>query len=571
MQSSSSLGGDPNAFPTGYRPFPNGGGNDEEHDYETESTGSEMSVIEPPKPFLRSLRSLAVLMAVMTLAEIVVCSIYSYISGYADYYYAHKHSWQFCILYTGATIQAWDQKIIDSVSTILANLGLQTCIFGWLALAATFRALYHYEWIPATIAFLVMNLFGQLIYYQATPLILVESTEVTSLVAVTKWVSKDMYKDMGKWCFTFFFSLTDDPVVWNVYPPYEQYTTQQYPGNCTESVVLLTPDIADIENAQEQLVAIANSSTPDSDLNCDGALNLNYTFLCINYFFCCITFGLLLVLIRAEKYRQDERKQRYWIHETHEYLSGTVWPKVLIFVSVVGYFMTSCAKLDSALVALDSTQEWPLIESQAIGATHVDFLGTELPIQYKYSMNFYVNGWLPFKKNYIDIQTIFLIGTVMSVIRGDTKQSTSAFRLASVSSLLYVITTWPIMVGNLQTFNANDLWWWDSDTKCANYFTGKMYLYPDDDQSARLCTDTRVAMLGALFTFIAMHLCCISSLLVFYVNIERKSLAEGAYAEGYHDGAAMGNSEDSLNNADWTQPDKVSFGKRSDIQTTSEI
>ena len=44
-----------------------------------------------------------------------------------------------------------DSQIMDSLPTTLAYLGLMNMLYTWVALAATFRALYHYEWIPSTL------------------------------------------------------------------------------------------------------------------------------------------------------------------------------------------------------------------------------------------------------------------------------------------------------------------------------------------------------------------------------------------------------------------------------------
>jgi len=56
----------------------------------------------------------------------------------------------------------------------------------------------------------------------------------------------------------------------------------------------------------------------------------------------------------------------------------------------------------------------------------------------------------PFMQGSIDVATIMLVVSGMSVIRGVSRQSTSAFRLAAVAALLHVLLVWPVIVGNLK-------------------------------------------------------------------------------------------------------------------------
>jgi hypothetical protein len=83
--------------------------------------------------------------------------------------------------------------------------------------------------------------------------------------------------------------------------------------------------------------------------------------------------------------------------------------------------------------------------------------------------DYFMNSWLPFRSNQLNLQTVLLIITVMSVLRGHFKQSISAFRLAAVTSLLSVIIMWPTLVGSMETMNENKLWWWDDYDTCVDF------------------------------------------------------------------------------------------------------
>jgi hypothetical protein len=155
-----------------------------------------------------------------------------------------------------------------------------------------------------------------------------------------------------------------------------------------------------------------------------------------------------------------------------------------------------------------------------------DVGGTALPIDViaNVDVEYQVNTWLPFRQNMLDLQTVLLITTTMAVLRGTYKQSISAFRLASVTSLLAVIIQWPVIVGNLETFELNDLWWWSPTHKCNDFHSGQAFLYPGEHQSERLCRDTRAATAGALIQFIAMNLNIVACSVVYFKNLERASI-----------------------------------------------
>jgi len=499
------------------------------------SIASVESVIKPPDRIKKNLMLLVAFLSVLTVAEVVLCCFYSYISGRAAHYYNHPETWQYCLVYASTTISAYDQKSLDNVPTILSILGLQTCLLSWVALAASWRALYHHEWIPSTICFLVYNVFGLLVYYQDTPMIAVPQTFVTSLLSVTKYLRQDLYNSMGKFCFEFEYLPIEAGGI--PIPPSAVSWTEYYPGlsqpNCTNDLVSITAGLADITDPQKQLVEIANTTIPNSKLDCGGAVTLNNWFLVVNYVFVAVAAVLLCVMIHAEYYRQQHKKiyrQRWLDRGSRTLLSGTFLPKLMLAGTALGYFMEMVGKQDASFVSLDSTQKWPLIDLSGSGVVQtVAVVGgnpTTVTADYRYFLNFNINSWLPSKKTYINIQTILILVTTMSVVRGSTRQSVSAYRLGAVSSGLYVITVWPMIVGNLETMTEKNLWPWMSGTDCNDFFTGVSFLYPNKDQSERLCLDTRLAVFGCLIGFISMNISILACLRVFVQNKNRLSLTE---------------------------------------------
>ena len=81
---------------------------------------------------------------------------------------------------------------------------------------------------------------------------------------------------------------------------------------------------------------------------------------------------------------------------------------------------------------------------------------------------------------------------------------------------LTLLSQWPVIVGNLETFELNDLWWWSPVHKCNKFHSGQAFLYPGENQSERLCRDTRAATAGALIQFFAMNFNIVACSVVYF-------------------------------------------------------
>lgn len=502
-------------------------------DPETDSTSSLVSLLPPPTPFKKALVWLIFALVLTTIAQLIVCCVYTGIAGNSGYYYNHPHSWEFCLIYADQTIQRYDQKLLDGVTLDLPTLGLMNCIYAWMALAACFRALYHFEWIPSSIVFTIFNAFGQICYYQSTNLIIVPAKLVTSLAAVTKWVTWDMYKNLGYFCFhielhaalNIFgvpFPLVDTVIDESIQEP-----------NCTDAVVILSDDIQDL-GTLDQLTAIANSTVPNSELNCEGAVWLHVAFLICNYFFVAITVISLIVLIIGDREIRRKHPVRHFLERSghgdspeDQDLRGDRLAMVCCFFASMGYFITSVSLCHASMTTLDSIKNWQLIDINMQIQTQEDQYSIDLDAD----VEFYVQSWLPFKNNFLDLQTVMLMVATMAVIRGSYKQSISAFRLAAVASLLGAIIQLPPIIGNYETFNVQHLWWWQSTEHCNHYFSGKAFYYPDEDQSRWLCRDARSALFGALLQFVFVTINIFACCRVYSSNIGRISLAMRFSAE----------------------------------------
>jgi hypothetical protein len=205
-----------------------------------------------------------------TVCMMVVTCIYADMSGHAAYWYTKPDSWQFCVIYADSTVQLWDKKLLDGVPTMIAYIGLMNMFYTWAAVAATFRALFHFEWIPSTICFLLFNVFGQMAYYQSSNLVTVPAKLPLTLAAVTDWVSLDMYKDLGKFCTNsdYTFLTSSGKLLPKTYP------------NCTDSVIIINEKVQTADGQIAQIEYLTNSEFER----------------CLNYYFLLKTDKLLKLM-----------------------------------------------------------------------------------------------------------------------------------------------------------------------------------------------------------------------------------------------------------------------------------
>ena len=166
-----------------------------------------------------------------------------------------------------------------------------------------------------------------------------------------------------------------------------------------------------------------------------------------------------MVLVLGDRNIRRKRPIRHFLVDTGEDLVGDKLALVFVLFAGLGYFITSVAMQDSALLAVDTSANWNLIKTdfatelwegfeKTIVYT-VNFVNQQIPITFDVGggisaditayFEFNVNTWLPFVQNQLDLQTVLLITTTMAVLRGMYKQSISAFRLAAVTSMLAVI------------------------------------------------------------------------------------------------------------------------------------
>ena len=84
---------------------------------------------------------------------------------------------------------------------------------------------------------MLFNMFGQLCYYQSTNLVTVPAKLPTTLLTASKFVTLDMYDNLGKWCTASQFDVTGLVNIQGELIP------RSIP-NCTDSVVIISPQVS---------------------------------------------------------------------------------------------------------------------------------------------------------------------------------------------------------------------------------------------------------------------------------------------------------------------------------------
>ena len=286
------------------------------------------------------------------------------------------------------------------------------------------------------------------------PLSLHFRSQVLSLLAVTKWFSVDMYDDLGYFCTDSGYAFTSPPLI-----DFSGDIIKRPVPNCTDSVVVINEAVQDAgDDLVRQLQLLQNSTVPDKDLDCGGAVALHFTFLVCCYILVAITLGVMLILIFADREIRAPRPERHFFKEKSAGLEGAHVCLWLVAVASAGYVVSSVALCDAALAAVHNTRDYALIRQDTAVAKGISapLLTGELSL--KITLDYDVRTYLPFVTNQLSIQTVLLIVVVMSVLRGAFKRSISAFRLGGVASLLAVIVQWPPLAGNLETMKYQKLW-----------------------------------------------------------------------------------------------------------------
>ena len=238
--------------------------------------------------------------------------------------------------------------------------------------------------------------------------------------------------------------------------------------------------------------------------HCDKAFNIAWAYLCV---ISAIILNILLslaCLLKAEVARHASPYKKKLQH-----LERTLPPVVCCSVAILFYVMVVICKVQTSYVALHSIRSYDKTQQEAFEDNELLWFG---------------ESFFPFQKGTLDITTILFISTFMSTIRGYTRQSVSAFRLAAGTSFAFAITSYPGYVGAYRFYDYNNF---HNDQDCKDFFltaqNAPAFGYPSSSDAETYCQSFKWSLAGATGILIAMHCMIIVAGRTYGENMHRAS------------------------------------------------
>ncbi len=186
-----------------------------------------------------------------------------------------------------------------------------------------------------------------------------------------------------------------------------------------------------------------NNLSPHSDNTCHKAYRYVWVYLAFILVIAVTVFVGGIVGIYAERirYKSKNRKQ-------YEPLKHTEIPLIIGFLAIICYITLVACKLTASVISMDAIYDF----NNGVGQGK--------------ALYFYQN-YFPFAQPNLDISTILGIASFMSVLRGYTIQSISAYRMACATALVFTFSTYPSIIGGFEFYYHNDF---ENFNTCKNFF-----------------------------------------------------------------------------------------------------
>lgn len=216
-----------------------------------------------------------------------------------------------------------------------------------------------------------------------------------------------------------------------------------------------------------------------------------------------IVAGLVIGLY-AENIRYKSPNRKHYDHLDH-----TELPRVLGFLAIAFYVMFAVSKMVTSYTQLNAIDDFDYTIGEAALAGY---------------RVWFPQIWFPLAQPSVDLTTLLGICACVSILRGFTTQSVSAFQLASACSAVYAFSGWPALVGAYEFYFHNNFQNFDD---CKSYFTtaptSSNFGYPDEYQAEQYCIGFRLAMGSATGLLTMMHLISLSCAYLVMNNKKRGS------------------------------------------------
>ena len=187
------------------------------------------------------------------------------------------------------------------------------------------------------------------------------------------------------------------------------------------------------------------------DNQCRTAYTYIWSYLSILLLLTFILFLNLILAIAGEAIKLRSKSSN-----EHIALEKTIFPSILLLPAAGFYVLIAISKSYGSSTCLACISNFSYTIKQAVAA------GYRL---------WFPSIWYPFVQPTLDINTVLFIATFMSVLRGYTIQSVSAFRLAFGTATIYSLASYSPVVGAIQFYMTNNF---QNYQNCYEYFlTGK--------------------------------------------------------------------------------------------------
>lgn len=232
-------------------------------------------------------------------------------------------------------------------------------------------------------------------------------------------------------------------LVWFIYATFSYYTVSPIlpvPGQTNSSLLMYI-------YYESSYTKFDNFN--DGDNKCKTAYSYAWLYLMLIILLAFTLFLAFLIGIYAERIRYKSLKKHY------EPLRHTEIPCILAGLAVIFYFILTVSKMTSSFNILNAINNYNISELDAAASGYTLW---------------FPQIWFPFAQPFFDLSTILGIVSLMSIVRGYTIQSISAFRLAFITALVFTVTTYPAIVGAYEFYRYNDF---KNNDSCKNFFLTK--------------------------------------------------------------------------------------------------
>ncbi len=138
--------------------------------------------------------------------------------------------------------------------------------------------------------------------------------------------------------------------------------------------------------------------------------------------------------------------------KVYEHLDHTEVPVILGVLGICFYLVFAASKMLASFTELNAIAQFDYTINEAVAAGY---------------KTWYPQIWFPFVQPSVDLTTLLGICACISILRGYTTQSISAFKLAAGAAAVYSFSAWPAIVGSYEFYFHNNF---DDFSDCYSYF-----------------------------------------------------------------------------------------------------